>query len=162
MPEAFWYRGEATAIAEQHRLDPNVVMALALVESSGKTHAYRYEPAFWLKFMARKPEWDGANPERVSASYGLMQCLYVVALELGLPHDEPPEHLFIPVIGLQYGCRKLRDVLGWARGDLPAALAAYNGGKTADNGPSVAVKRNQVYVDKVLSMLGKVQGGLSV
>lgn len=157
MSDVFWYRGEATAIADQHQLDVDLVTAVCLHESNGKTSAYRYEPGFWLRYMAKKPQWDGANPERVSASYGLMQVMYPVALELGMPFDEPPEHLFIPVVGLQYGCRKLREVLGWAKGDVSAALAAYNGGKTADNAPSVAVKRNQVYVDKVLFILSRVQ-----
>lgn len=153
----FSYRAEVHAIADQHRLDADLVEAVALVESSGKTHAYRYEPAFWLRYMAKNPRWDGAVPERVSASYGLLQVMYPVALELGMPASDPPEYLFVPVYGLQYGCRKLREVLGWAKGDVPAALAAYNGGKTNDNRPGLVPKRNQDYVDKVLRMLALVK-----
>lgn len=153
----FAYRAELTAIADQHRLDADLVEAVALVESSGKTHAYRYEPAFWLRYMAKNPRWDGAVPERVSASYGLLQVMYPVALELGMPPADPPEYLFVPVYGLQYGCRKLREVLGWAKGDVPAALAAYNGGKTSDNAPGAQPKRNQMYVDRVLKMLDAVK-----
>lgn len=153
----FPYRAEAHAIAEQHRLDPNLVEAVCLVESSGRPTAHRYEPAYWLKYMANNPRWDGAIPERVSASYGLMQVMYPVALELGMPPADPPEYLCVPVYGLQYGCRKLREVLAWAHGDVPAALAAYNGGKTNDNKPDVTPKRNQAYVDKVLKMLTAVK-----
>ena len=159
MTTPFWYRAEATAIADRHQLDPDLVVTVCLVESAGKTHAYRFEPNFWLRYMAGKPQWDGANPERVSASYGLMQVLYVVALEQGFSRDEAPEHLFVPVVGLEYGCRKLREVLEWSGGDVPAALAAYNGGKTADNGPAVEEKRNQRYVDKALAQLVRVQAG---
>lgn len=157
MADDFHYRAEVHAIAAQHRLDPDLVEAVCRVESSGRTSAYRYEPAFWLKYMAKDQKWDGAIPERVSASYGLMQVMYPVALELGMPRNDPPESLFVPVIGLQYGCRKLREVLGWSNGDVPAALAAYNGGKTNDNKPGIVPKRNQVYVDKVLKMLELVK-----
>lgn len=156
MPE-FWYRAEVAAIADQHQLDADVVTAMCFQESNGKTHAYRYEPKFWMRYMANKPEWDGANPERVSSSYGLMQVMFPVAVELGFKRDDPPEHLFVPIVGLTYGCRKLREVLAWAKGDLPAALAAYNGGKTPDNRPGVTPKRNQIYVDQVLLKLSKVR-----
>lgn len=155
----FWYRPEAHAIASRHRLDPDVVMAVCLVESSGRTHAYRYEPRFWMRYLADKVEWEGENPERVSASYGLMQVMYPVARELGYPRSDPPEALFVPTIGLEYGCRALADRLGWAKGDVPAALAAYNGGKTRDNAPGVDPKRNQAYVQKVLIQLAHVQAG---
>lgn len=154
----FHYRAEVHAIASQHQLDPDLVTAVCLTESGGRTSAYRYEPGFWLRYMAKDPRWDGAVPERVSASYGLMQVMYPVALEHGMPRQDPPEHLFIPVYGLQYGCRKLREVLAWAKGDVAAALAAYNGGKTRDNAPGVTPKRNQLYVDKVLMALVVVRG----
>lgn len=155
----YWFRAETHAIATRHRLDPDVVTALALVESSGRTSAYRYEPQFWLRYMAPKMEWDGENPERVSASYGLLQVMYPVARELGYPRSESPEGLFVPTVGLEYGCRALADRMAWAKGDTRAALAAYNGGKTRDNGPGLEPKRNQVYVDKVLRQLALVQAG---
>lgn len=155
----FWYRAEVHAIASRHRLDPDVVTAVCLVESSGRTAAYRHEPAFFLRYMAGKLEWEGENPDRVSASYGLMQVLYVVARELGYPRSEPPEGLFVPTCGLEYGCRAFADRMAWAKGDLKAALAAYNGGKSRDNAPGVEVKRNQRYVDKCLSQLARVQAG---
>lgn len=155
----FWYRAETHAIAARHRLDPDLVTAVCLIESSGRTSAYRAEPQFWLRYMAAKVEWEGENPDRVSASYGLMQVLYVVARELGYPRTEPPEGLFVPVVGLEYGCRALAERLAWAKGDIPAALAAYNGGKSKDNAPGVTVKRNQAYADRGLAMLAAVRAG---
>ena len=155
----FWYRAEVHAIASRHRLDPDLVTAVCLVESSGRTSAYRHEPRFWLRYMAHKVEWEGENPDRVSASYGLMQVLYVVARELGYPRSEPPEGLFVPVMGLEYGCRALADRMAWAKGDTRAALAAYNGGKSRDNAPGVEPKRNEAYVRKVLIELARVQAG---
>lgn len=155
----FWFRAETHAIAARHRLDPDLVTAVCLVESGGRTSAYRYEPAFWMRYLAGKVEWEGENPERVSASYGLLQVMYPVARELGYPRSEAPEGLFVPTCGLEYGCRTLADRMAWAKGDTQAALAAYNGGKSKDNGPGVAAKRNQAYVNKVLVMLAKVHAG---
>jgi len=158
---SFWYRGEVEAICASRRLDPNLVHAMSLVESAGRTHAYRYEPAFWTKYMQSNPEWDGANPERVSASYGLLQVMFPTAIQFGYDRSDPPEGLFVPTVGLEFGCRVLDHNLKWADGDLEAALAAYNGGRTRDNQPGRKPKRNQAYVDKVLSQLALVKAEVS-
>lgn len=161
----FAYRAEVHAIADRHGLEPDLVTAVCLVESDGRTNAYRYEPNFWIRYLAGKPEWDGANPHRVSASYGLMQCMYPVALEHGYDRNDPPEHLFIPVVGLEFGCRVLAERMTWASRAaadvsrdvrLRAALASYNGGKggnAADHRPD----RNALYADKVLFKLAQVK-----
>ncbi len=155
----FYYRAEAHEAAARYQLDLDLVIAVCMVESSGRTYAYRYEPGFWMRYMVNKPEWREANPERVSASYGLMQVMLPTAVECGYPMGSPPELLFLPTIGLEYGCRKLRQVLTWSKGDVDAALAAYNGGKTKDNRPGVTPKRNQAYVDKVRRTLDQVRAG---
>lgn len=155
----FWYRADVALIADRHGLDPQLVEAVCLTESSGKTSAYRPEPGFWDRYMKDRPEWDGANPARVSASYGLMQCMFPTAIDFGMARTDPPEYLFVPLIGLEYGCRVLKDRLIWSRDDVDAALAAYNGGKTHDNAPSAHPKRNQVYVNKVRGWLEKVKAG---
>lgn len=140
------YRAEINIAAAKHRLDPDLVEAVVITESSGKTSAYRFEPAFWLHYMANKPEWKGANPERVSSSYGLMQVMYQVALELGYK-EAAPEYLFIPEVGLNWGCAKLRSLLDWSKDNVEQALAAYNGGKGGNSTPPY---RNEKYVKKVL------------
>ena len=141
------YRQEIEAAAARFGLDPDLVEAIVLTESAGKTHAYRYEPQFWAKYLAPKPEWQHEHPERVSASYGLMQVLYVVAKEVGFKQSAP-EYLFVPDIGLEFGCRKLRQLLDWSKGNREQALAAYNGGKKANTKPPY---RNQTYVNRVLA-----------
>ncbi len=161
----FLYRAEVHAIADQHGLDPELVQAMCLVESDGRTSAYRYEPAFWMRYMAGKREWDGANPHRVSASYGLMQVMYPVALEFGFDREAPPENLFIPIVGLTYGCKVLYERITWSNRAAPdlsedvrlrAALASYNGGK-GGNAPDHRPDRNAVYADKVLLTLAQVR-----
>lgn len=146
------YRAEVEAIAGPLHLDPDVVEAIVLTESSGKTHAYRHEPFFWQRYLQGKPKWDGAVPARVSSSYGLMQVMYPVACELG--YSDQPECLFVPVIGLTWGCKKFRSLLDWAKQDVEQALAAYNGGK-GDN--ATRPFRNQDYVTKVLRNLERVR-----
>lgn len=145
----FYYRGEVEAIARSFGLDPDLLHAQVLVESSGKTHSYRFEPGFWNRYLKDKPEWDGANPERVSASYGLLQILYVTAKEIG--YGDIPEHLFAPVTGLHWGAMKLAKLRDAAGGDIQAALAAFNGGA---GGNTKRPFRNQFYVDKVYRQLG--------
>lgn len=151
-----WYDAEIAAAASRYGLPPDLVTAVVITESSGLTHAYRYEPAFWARYLKDKPEWDGSNPARVSASYGLMQVMFPVAVELGFNRHEPPEYLFVPIIGLEYGCKKLRAQMDWAKGDVRAALASYNGGKlqNAPGGPL----RNEAYVAKVERRLAVIQG----
>lgn len=151
----FSYRAEVEAIATRHELPPDLVQAVCMVESSGNADAFRFEPRFWATYMAGKPEWDGAVVRRVSSSYGLMQVLYVVALENGYPRNDAPEYLFVPTIGLEYGCRVLAERLKWAKGDVRAALASYNGGKRG-NSPG-GVLRNADYAAKVLAQLGDVR-----
>lgn len=152
----FWYRAEVELIAQRHALTPDLVHAVCLVESSGLTNAYRPEPSFWDRYLKGKREWDGANPARVSASYGLMQVMFPVAVEHGMARTEPPEYLFVPLIGLDYGCRVLAKRLEWARGDLRAAVASYNGGK-GGNAPGGGPLRNAAYADKVFAQLARLQ-----
>jgi soluble lytic murein transglycosylase-like protein len=146
------YRAEIETAAHAHALDPHLVEAVVLVESSGYTHAFRHEAAFFRRYLADHPRYAGANPLRVSSSYGLMQVMYPVAVEHGLVGA--PEQLFVPEVGLEYGCRHLRMLVEWAQGDQHAALGAYNGGK-AGNRPG-APPRNQSYVTKVLGAHARV------
>lgn len=139
------YRAAIVTAATAHALDPDLVEALILVESAGQAHAYRYEPQFWARYMAGTPEWQDANPHRVSASYGLMQILYVVAREVGFTEADP-EYLFVPHLNLEFGCRKLAQLLAWAHEDVEQALCAYNGGKGGNGGRPF---RNQAYADRV-------------
>jgi soluble lytic murein transglycosylase-like protein len=148
----FPYRAEVEVIASRHGLTPDLVQAVCMVESAGKTDAYRFEPDFWATYIQNNPKYDGANPARVSASYGLMQVMFTTAVEHGMAPTEPPEYLFVPIIGLDWGCRILAKRIAWAKGDLRKALASYNGGK--GNWTAAAPQR---YADKVLAELSKLQ-----
>lgn len=157
------YRTEIEAAATKHGLNPNLVEAVVMVESAGYTEAFRPEPAFFAKYQASKPEWMFAlaNPRRYGSSYGLMQVMFCVATEVGFPMREAPEGLFIPERGLDVGCRKLAELLAWAKKtgqmvtsevQLRSALAAYNGGHLK-NEPDFAPDRNAAYADRVLRLM---------
>ncbi len=137
------YRREIIQAAREHGLDPNLVEAVVVVESSGRTDAFRFEPGFYDKYLKNNPDYRGEIPRRVSSSYGLMQVLCPVARELGLKRE--PEYLFVPTIGLFFGCKKLAQLMTWAGGDIPKALEAYNGGKG-----SVGSLTTQRYAAKVI------------
>lgn len=142
------YGPQIATAARAHGLAPDLVEALVLIESSGRTWAYRFEPDFWTRYMLPTLQWKDHNPARVSASYGLCQVMFVVAIEVGFTGPDP-EYLFVPTIGLEYGCRKLEQLLRWAKGNVTQALCAYNGGRGGNQAPPF---RNQRYADRVLQL----------
>ncbi len=81
-----------------------------------------------------------------------MQVMFVVAKELGFTSPDP-ELLFVPRVGLDWGCRKLATLLQWSDGDLMQALAAYNGGKGNNQKPPF---RNIGYAERVLQALSQI------
>lgn len=159
------YTLEIDAAAGKHGLDPLLVEAVVLQESSGNTDAFRFEPDFWNRYLKLLPAYDGANPRRVSASYGLMQIMFRVAVERGFDPALPPETLFVPETGLEYGCRQLAHLRDWARGrNVPddrlseCILASYNGG-TGGNDPSKNLPlRNAKYAREVLARYTELKG----
>lgn len=145
------YRKEIEGAAHEHGLDPNLVEAVVICESSGRTDAFRFEPGFYERYIKGKPIWSGLNPRRIASSYGLMQVMYTTALEHGYPYPEP-EKLFIPEVGLDWGCCVLAAFCEWAEGDVMKTLASYNGGKGNWMGGQA-----QVYSHKVNRVLEEIQ-----
>lgn len=131
-------------------LDPDLVEAIVWVESSGLTDAFRFEPGFWRRYLAAKPEYAGQNPRRVSSSYGLMQVMYPTAQEHGF--GWPPERLFEPEVGLRYGCLHLRALLEWANGEVDKALGAYNAGRGRWDSQA-----GRLYASKVNATLARIR-----
>lgn len=137
-------------VCPSRNLDPDLVEAVVVQESGGNAHAYRFEPKFWSRYLSKKSDYVGKVPQRVSASYGLMQLMYPTVVDMGFKGE--PEELFLPVVNLLWGTTRLADLLEWAKGDIISALAAYNGGK-ADNEPGHQPRRrNEVYALSVLRL----------
>lgn len=160
------YRPQIDLAADQHGLDADLVAAVVEQESAGRFHAYRYEPNFYARYLADKPEYAGREPREIAASYGLMQVLYTTALEHGYTGE--PWGLFDPVVNLGMGCTVLAALLAWARAQYVglaskeaaavtrSALAAYNGGKKG-NAPNDLL-RNGSYADQVLVRYRRIRG----
>lgn len=146
------HRAAIETAATAHGLDADLVDAVVGVESSGDRWAFRYEAAFYQKYLQGSATPSALRFARwgplAACSYGLMQTMFVVAVEVGFRGS--PELLFVPSISLDYGCAKLAQLVAWAEGRIPQALAAYNGGKGANG---TAPYRNQPYVDRVLKRL---------
>jgi len=137
--------------ANIHGLDPLLVEAIVLKESSDNPWAWNPEPRYRYLWdvKARKPfrallgteiasgippsdfpflagdrdqEWWGQR-----ASWGLMQVMGAVARERGY-RGAFLTALCEPSTGLTYGCRHLAQLLSWASQDRAKALSAYNAG----------------------------------
>jgi soluble lytic murein transglycosylase-like protein len=144
------YRRLIEQVAADLELDGDLVEAVVIAESNGHADAFRFEPAFYERYLKGKPEYAGQIPRRVASSYGLMQVMYTTAQQYGFSGH--PEILFVPDTGLRYGCLHLRAMLQWADGDLHKAVAAYNGGQanwTSD--------KPQRYATRVLKLLASIQ-----
>lgn len=155
------YRLQIEAAAREWHLDPDLVQAVVEVESGGRFHAYRYEPAFYHRYLEGRAAWAGCRPMEISASYGLMQVMYTTAVGLGFTGQ--PWELFNPAVSLYYGCKLLARLLAWAQEtptdeatQLASTLAAYNGGKRG-NAPDSEPDRNADYASKVLAVLTRIQ-----
>jgi soluble lytic murein transglycosylase-like protein len=144
------YRAEIVKAADDHEIDPDLLEAVVIAESSGQTDAFRFEPGFYRRYLEGKPEYAKANPRRVSSSYGLCQVMYTTAQQYGF--QDLPEVLFQPAVGLQFGGLHLKRLLAWSKGDVRKALAAYNGGQG-----NYAATDPQRYATKVLKLYASVQ-----
>jgi soluble lytic murein transglycosylase-like protein len=151
--------------ATRKGLDALLVAAMVMVESSGKSEAVRPEPGYrWLwdvrlekpfrrlganedlgvapaDFPGGKNEWDGQR-----ASHGLLQVMGAVAREYRF--RGPFAGLYVPEVGLDYGCRHLAKAFSrWGHLTLEAVLSAYNAGHPVEGSP---------YPGKVIAWVDKL------
>ncbi len=138
-------------LSKEFGIEQKLLESIMIQESSGKAHAYGFEPGFYERYLKSNKEYLGAIPERVSASYGLFQVMYPVAKELGFTGH--PEELFVPEISGKIACKLLKNLIQWSNGDIAKALAAYNGGKGNWKGT-----HPQAYAKQVLARKAKLEG----
>jgi len=129
-------------MAKKYGLKKLLLKALAIRESSLNSEAYRFEPAFWDRYLVHNEEWKDEDPKIVSASWGLCQIMYVVAVENGFKKGRPPEDLCDPVVNIQLAAKILKRLMNkviekrycddfWWYSPIQIALARYNGGPGA-------------------------------
>lgn len=126
-------------MAKKYELDPKLVTAVIMKETSGKIGVNRYEPTWkypvdvigWARRLTKAGYTTTSLTERVNqyTSWGLMQVMGSVARELG--HATPIPLLVIPEIGIEYGCRKLSQLFDRYK-TVEKVLDAYNSGNPFD------------------------------
>lgn len=146
------YKPLIDAKAALYNLDPDLIEAICLQESSGDPLAVRAEFKFYEKYT--KP-MNFSDTEEVcrAMSWGLMQVMGQVARELGYK-GRYLTGLLDPETGLTYGCLYLKTkVKRYSR--MEDAIAAYNAGtpRMIKGGKY----SNQKYVDGVLGYLTKIR-----
>jgi len=145
------YGAHIHAAAREYGIDPKLLAALIIQESSGDARARRAEPRFYQKYLEGKPligdvpATASRDTERWlrSMSYGLCQVMGQVAREHGYKGDLLD--LFDPAKNIDLGARILAlhlramSRVASSEGAVRAALLRYNGGG------------DSTYPDKVLS-----------
>src|SRR5262245_59806469 len=88
----------AKAAAARHGLDPALVCAICHHESEGwQPWAFRYEPAFYAKYIEVMVSLPATEKRARAFSYGLMQIMGQVAREQGFTGKSLGE-LFDPAV----------------------------------------------------------------
>lgn len=126
------FRNPILAASQKQGVPVPVIIATISTESSGNPKAYRYEPAFYTRYIQNKAAWKNnpyyASPKRISASYGLMQIMYTTAYSVGF--QGKPEDLYDPQQNLEVGCAYIASAyqVKQHRWDPPKIACAYNAG----------------------------------
>lgn len=160
MEELKEYGSLIKATAVRFGLDPCLVAAMVLVESSGDPWAARFEPNVYasgryLQDPKDRPRASSRKTEYIhqATSWGLMQVMGFNVRAAGDLKGEWLHRMCEPAIGLGMGCKHLAGLL--TRWETWDAVSAYNQGspRKATDGSY----KNQEYVDKVKDFLGQVQ-----
>jgi soluble lytic murein transglycosylase-like protein len=125
-------------VAREFSVEPDILAAIILQESSGRFDACRLENGFYRKYLEQKEESElvGYIPGRLtlleekllrSISYGLMQLMGNTAREMGFTSDDWQD-LFDPMINIRLGAKYFSKLLKSEDGDTRKALLRWNGG----------------------------------
>ncbi len=144
--------------AAEFEIDPDLVEAMTMTESSGNPKATRYEPNFYKTYIQPMLHQNALTPDEAigrATSWGLMQVMGQVAREKGFKGAWRDEELFEPAIGLHWGLKHLKHFMDKYPMNADAAIASYNAGspRIGENGKYV----NQNYVDKVRKYLNQIK-----
>lgn len=143
----------------KYGLDPCLVAGVVLQESAGNTYAIRVERGFWTRYangitslinktISKNDNHWALYPDLASSSYGLMQLMYIVALELGADLRFPTE-LCDPNVGLDLGCKHLKNKIQQADGRIVDGLLKYNGGGNPEYANEVLAKSEAIRTSQI-------------
>ena len=124
--------------AESHQLFGHIICAICEKESSWQQFAYRYEPAFFTKYVDALIDAEHLTLTEAhgrATSWGIMQTMGQSVREIGYADWLPA--LCDPATGIEWGCRLFERKLGHANGNYTNALSLWNGGGDLSYAPSV-------------------------
>jgi soluble lytic murein transglycosylase-like protein len=165
MPISAEYDKIFCVAGKRYNVKKLLLKSIAICESSLDPKAYRFEPLYWERYMKDKPEWADKDPKVVSASYGLFQVMYPVAVALGFVGS--PEELCDPMTNALLAAKLMRQLIDkvvkarvcdqfyWLA-PLHVSICRYNGGGWKNPDES-GVLRNQKYLRKVLKQWGELK-----
>ena len=123
--------------AQKYGLEPEIVAAVCEQESSWNPWAARYEPLFYVKYVAPM-NLPGTESQMRATSFGLMQIMGETAREFGFGGGYLTE-LCDPDTGVNFGCKKLQKCFDIHK--VPdCSLLAYNGGGNKDYAAEVLAR----------------------
>ena len=151
-------RNAIEPIADRYQIDPDLIEAMVIKESSGIPTATRYEPDFYKRYIVplKVPEIEG---KKRATSYGLLQVMFQSAIEDG--YKGIAEDLLLIETGLEWGVKHLlKKIKKYGQVTLDDAISAYNAGNVRKDAHGKYL--NQYYVDtvhKYLRYLSKIREG---
>lgn len=123
--------------ASRQGIAPSLLAAVITQESDGRENAYRYEPAFYNRYIKGNRDWMRHKyynqPRVISASYGLCQLMFTTAWQYATPSEREQmianyNILYNPAFNMELGCRLIKYL--WNKyGNRRDVLAAYNAGE---------------------------------
>ncbi len=148
-----------------------ILKSIGIAESDLNPGAYRFEQAFWDRYLKDKPEWNKWKPEVVSASYGIGQIMLPTAVSLGLTEGgdmiKVAESLYDPMTNIMLYAKLVRMLLDksirnrytdkyyWLS-NLAICLSQYNGGSRGNPDEDGSL-RNKKYVSRVMKIYNEVK-----
>lgn len=124
------YQQPIVAAAKKHGVPIPAIIATISTESSGNPKAHRVEPAYYNRYIKDQSKWKDSPyykfPERIAASYGLVQIMYPTAYNIGFRGK--PEDLYDPAVNIDAGAAYMASQVKMHHWDPPKIGAAYNAG----------------------------------
>lgn len=143
-------------VARPYPIEPELLYAFAMVESSLDPNTCRFEPAWSYHYnvskYAKKCQIT-RDTEKVlqSISWGLMQVMGTVAREHGF--ERHLTELTSPYLNLDIAIQKIMELQAKYE-DIADVISSYNQGFPRKMGDGKY--RNQAYVDKVLAVYQRI------
>jgi soluble lytic murein transglycosylase-like protein len=129
-------------IATMNGVDPALACAVVEQESGFNTWAMRYEPAFFVRYVAPILNLSDTERQARATSWGLFQVMGQVARERGFT-QKFLSSLCDPDFGIPVGIQFLKHCLDACGGDEAKALLRWNGGSNAEYPIQVLARKDK-------------------